>query len=83
MSEEQTKKEMEAQDKKFAYKKPESAYANRNDPKKSATAQGKAFTGVSPMNFYMRQNAQKKAEKEKEHETKVGMYKNDLFKSTF
>jgi len=48
MSEEQTKKEMEAQDKKFAYKKPESAYANRNDPKKSATAQGKAFTGVSP-----------------------------------
>lgn len=82
MSEEQTKEEMEKQDKKFGYKAPETAY-KRSDPKKTATAQGKAFTGVSPMNFYMRQNAQKKAEKEKEHETKVGMYKNELFKSSF
>jgi len=43
---------------------------------------GKAFTGVSPMDFYLRQNAQKKAEKAKEHETKVGIYNHNMYKGS-
>ena len=35
------------------------------------------------VDFYLRQNAQKKAAQAKEHDTKVGMYKNNLFKSAF
>ena len=35
------------------------------------------------VSFYMQQNAAKKAEKQKEHETKVGTYKNNMFKGAF
>lgn len=73
--------EMEKQNTKFGYKAPESVY-KKHDPKSSLTGQGKAFTGVSPMDFYLRQNAQKKADKAKEHETKVGLYKNNLYKGS-
>jgi hypothetical protein len=47
-----------------------------------STYTGKAFTGVSPMDFYLRQNAQKKAEKAKEQETKVGVYKHNMYKGS-
>lgn len=81
MSEEDKKiPELEKQNAKFGYKAPESTY---NKSKETMTQQGKAFTGVSPMDFYLRQNAAKKAEKEKERETKVGTYNNNLAKAFF
>ncbi|KAL7565282.1 hypothetical protein ACA910_014573 [Epithemia clementina (nom. ined.)] len=82
-SDEQVSPDLEKQNAKFGYKAPESVYKNRIDPKNSMLGKGQAFQGVSPMDFYLRQNAQKKAQKEKEHDTKVGMYKNNLFKSAF
>jgi len=62
------------------YKAPESVY-QKHQP--GMAAQGKGFTGVSPMDFYHRQNAAKKAERAKEAETKVGLYKNNMFKGAF
>lgn len=38
---------------------------------------------LEPVDFYLRKNAEKKKAQEKEHETKVGLYKNNLFKSAF
>jgi len=35
------------------------------------------------MDFFARQNAAKKAERAKEAETKVGLYKNNQFKGCF
>jgi hypothetical protein len=74
--------DLEKQNNKFGYKAPESVY-KKHDPKQSLVGQGKAFTGVSPTDFFMRQNAAKKAEKAKEAETKVGLYKNNMFKDCF
>jgi hypothetical protein len=34
------------------------------------------------MDFYLRQSAQKKAEKAKEHETKVGIYNHNMYKGS-
>lgn len=80
-SEEATPPELEKQNNKFGYKAPESVY-KKYDPKSSLTGSGKAFTGVSPMDFYLRQNAQKKAEKAKEHETKVKTYSHNMYKGS-
>lgn len=78
MSSDSTVPDLEKQNaKKFGYKAPESVY-KKYDPKQTMIGSGKAFTGVSPMDFYLRQSAAKKAEKAKEHETKVGLYKNNL-----
>jgi len=74
--------ELDKQNEKFGYKAPESVY-QKHDPKATLVGQGKAFTGVSPMDFYLRQNAAKKAEKAKEHETKVKTYDNNLAKAFF
>jgi hypothetical protein len=41
-----------------------------------------AFFSLLTVDFYLRQNAQKKADKAKEHETKVGLYKNNMYKGS-
>lgn len=73
--------ELKKQDAKFGYKAPESVY-QKHDPKSTMVGSGKAFQGVSPMDFYLRQSAQKKAEKAKEHETKVGTYSHNMYKGS-
>ena len=40
------------------------------------------LTSSYTVDFYLRQNAQKKADRAKEHETKVGLYKNNMYKGS-
>lgn len=73
--------ELRKQNAKFSYKAPESVY-QKHDPKGSLTSQGRAFQGVSPMDFFMRKNQEEKTHKAKTAETKVAIYKHNMFRGS-